>query len=138
MPFDDGAATPEEIREFCNRVRVAGGADVLDALLPSIPDDPESCLIARNLNFHCEVNGDNNNYASASGTKWHMTIMENRPLAERIANELDLPVEHYSGDSDISLPRSIGLAAEKFDARDERYDEFVQTIATVGWAKEGK
>jgi hypothetical protein len=53
-------ADPEEILKFVNDVRKAGQADILHALLPSIPQDSEACLIARNLNFHCDIS---QNYA---------------------------------------------------------------------------
>src|SRR5690349_15016190 len=47
----------DEVLAVCNEVRKAGGANPLDALLPATPSDPNGCLIARNLNFSCYVQG---------------------------------------------------------------------------------
>jgi hypothetical protein len=49
--------SPEALLERCNQIRVAGGADPLKELIPGMPASPNSCLIARNLNFSCEVRG---------------------------------------------------------------------------------
>jgi hypothetical protein len=51
-------AGPDEILKFVNKVRDIGQADILDALLPSVPQDSQSCLIARNMNFQCTVSPD--------------------------------------------------------------------------------
>lgn len=47
--------TEQEVLDFCNTVRTAGGADILDSLLPGIPLNSQSCLIANNLNFDCRI-----------------------------------------------------------------------------------
>lgn len=48
-------ATAGAVFDFCQHVRAIGGGDALEALLPSVPNDSSVCLIARNLNFACEV-----------------------------------------------------------------------------------
>jgi hypothetical protein len=40
-------ATLQETLDFANKVREAGGADALDALMPSSPQEPGACLIAK-------------------------------------------------------------------------------------------
>lgn len=49
--------TEEELLEFANKIREAGGAELIEALLPSRPNDPSSCLIANALNFTSRVTG---------------------------------------------------------------------------------
>jgi hypothetical protein len=51
----ENCATEEQTLAFCNAVREAGGAGTLGALLPSFPSDASACLIAKGLNFGCEV-----------------------------------------------------------------------------------
>jgi len=53
--FETDVATAEELLTFANVIRKAGGADVLDALLPSVPSSANQCLIANALNFGCSV-----------------------------------------------------------------------------------
>lgn len=61
ITFEDGVdrivAEENEVLEFVNKIRIAGGADVIDALFPSVKSDAQACLIARALNFNCSVNG---------------------------------------------------------------------------------
>src|SRR4051812_34694482 len=51
IPF----ASKDELLAYANRIREAGGANALDALLPSTPQQNSACLIARALNFGCKV-----------------------------------------------------------------------------------
>jgi hypothetical protein len=50
-------ASLQELLDFANKVRAAGGGNPLDALMPATPLDTQKCLIAKNLNFNCEVKG---------------------------------------------------------------------------------
>lgn len=122
MPFSDGVATPDEIKDFCNQVREAGGADILDELLPGVRMLSHSCLIAKNLNFDCEVDGSTRH-------GWHMS-MQDYSLAEKIADALDLELvtETLEEKAIIKLPKAIGLAAHEFDNNDSRFSEFVVAL----------
>ncbi len=102
-------ASPEEVLEFCNRVRAAGGADPLPALLPGDPNNPNTCLVARNLNFDCRILPKE--FLSST---WKMYVND-AALAKRIANALDL--EHE--DNAVTLPPKIGQVARDFDRADE-------------------
>ena len=51
MPLD-------ELLKVCNEVRTAGGGSLLDALLPAVPADEDQCIIAKNMNFNCEVEAE--------------------------------------------------------------------------------
>ncbi len=53
-------ASFEELLEFANKVRVAGGGKVIEALMPAIPRNPHACLVAKNLNFNCKIKGIRN------------------------------------------------------------------------------
>ena len=124
-------ATEDELLEFCNSVRQAGGAEVLEALLPSTPGVPSECLIARGLNFDCTVG--NTVYGMAwNGTGlrdgffipgtdscfWVMTVHygnseDSMAKAQEVANALGLT--QFA--NEIALPEHIGNAAEAFDQR---------------------
>jgi hypothetical protein len=132
-------ATEDELLEFCNSVREAGGADPIGALFPSDPDEPESCLIARALNFSCAVNGPydtqawldkldqideierpfswpNLFYKGSQDNIWVMLVQQgnaeqSNKKAEEVAKKLGL---HHVND-EILLPQHIGNAAAAFD-----------------------
>ena len=113
-------ATIQETLEFCNRVREAGGAEVLDALMPSVPQETNSCLIANNLNFGCAVYGyvgDKREWKNY----WVMEIEGDLELAtkiNRIAGVAPSPIRPRSGFKDsweIILPLEIGQVANDFD-----------------------
>jgi hypothetical protein len=120
-------ATEQELLDFVNRGREAGGANVLEALLPSVPQDHNSCLIANGLNFSCSVYG---NIVAASG--WAMYLPQNMPYeqARAVADALECPLwSRASGIWEeatsstwpqaratcIPLPEHIGSAAAAFD-----------------------
>lgn len=130
-------ATETELLNFANKVRKAGGADVLDALLPSKMSEPTQCLIARALNFHCYVTpwapvDDRNKDEWSSGAgKWVMipqrgNAADCEQLARELASALKLRlVRTISEDEDgqkgdtvysLMLPEHIGNAASAFDA----------------------
>lgn len=118
-------ATPEEILAFANRVRAAGGAEVIEDLMPAVPTDARQCLIARNLNFDSAISSG----VAFSGImptfpdgSWRWMMRLNMPFeqAAKIADVVEggilfRPWSH----SDIlylSLPETIGNAARAFDA----------------------
>lgn len=102
-------ATEEEVIEFANKIRKAGGANILDTLMPSQVSNTRHCLIANALNFSCRVITV---YKLEGGQfKWNMILPSNLELSidcERIGNA-------------IVLPQHIGNAAHAFDC------------ATDGW-----
>lgn len=104
-------ATEAETLVFANRVRVAGGAEFLKALLPSVPGHAGACLIANALNFGCAVrpNGSRSSY-NGEFDHWYMEL----PLSvdgESLSYKLNLP----KLGSYLVLPRMIGNAAHAFD-----------------------
>jgi hypothetical protein len=111
-------ATEEELLEFANKVRKAGGADVIEALLPSLKGAQSKCLIANALNFSCRVHGYDRWSRWEDGSKeyrWCMELPENMDVerAEKIASEVGLEYdEEYHC---FPLPRHIGNAAYAFD-----------------------
>lgn len=126
-------ADETELLEFANKVREAGGADPLGALLPSVPGDETSCLIANALNFKSTVvpvpTSDPGRYYEDGTKRWVMIAPVD--TAREIARELDLDFKTLSTNharihgvglaSDeiplgaIDLPYTIGNAAEAFD-----------------------
>ncbi len=118
-------ATEEELLEFVNKARAAGGANILEALLPSTPSLASACLIANGLNFGCNV-------AAMPGTSslqgkdgyrfvWAMHLPYNisPDQAEEIAKALGCEL-HGDDNGDLfigPLPPHIGNAADAFDER---------------------
>jgi hypothetical protein len=103
--------TPAEILEICNRVREAGGGELLEALMPGHTLSQDSCLIARNLNFSCRVINTMNG--------WVMAVpVCDQDLAERIAGALGSEqfAKTFFGYA-IVLPEALGNAAAAFDQR---------------------
>lgn len=114
-------ASLEELLVFANAVREAGGGNPIDALLPATPVDPNACLIAKNLNFNCEVNRDT--------IGWYMYVTDSA-IREKIAVKLQLSTRTIDRGAyfveepgnhkprlivGIILPGAIGLIAEDFD-----------------------
>jgi hypothetical protein len=112
MTFTSPRATLEETLAFANAVREAGGGNPLDALMPAVPEDASQCLIAKNLNFNCQVD--------TWGGDWVMHLKD-EALRDRIAEKLGLSIdnivetEHYQADYMVVLPPEIGKVAEDFD-----------------------
>lgn len=118
-------ASEQEVIDFANKVREAGGGDLIEALMPSYPSDPNTCLIANALNFECKINGwraanveaeeildrDILPYKAVDGFLWSMSV-ETDDLAEKIAAALDLP---YIDNGRVILPGEIASVATKFD-----------------------
>lgn len=116
-------ATENELLEFVNTIRSIGGADFLEALIPSKPKHHKKCLLAQALNFECEVGGlyPAMKYEDGSWV-WTMkihqeNIFDSNQLSKKIANELGLPVFIQSDNFRVSivLPKEIGNVASAFD-----------------------
>lgn len=130
-------ATESELLEFANSVRRVGGADILEALLPSIPSDSLHCLIANALNFSCVVRGVHpRRYYESGCPQWAMIPhqqtngLSKNDLAQEIADALGLETIWNTHDSQepathlqdffelqVILPETIGNAALAFDQR---------------------
>lgn len=105
-------ATLAELKKFANKVRKAGGGNPLDALMPAVPADSSQCIIAKNLNFNCEVGAIGDGY-------WAMWI-DDEVTRDKIAAALRLkPVEQEEIDEcpiyGVELPVEIGEVARDFD-----------------------
>lgn len=115
-PHSVEVATEAELLEFANKVRAAGGANILDALLPSEPSDPRACLIANALNFSCEVRSIGSWPDGVRETYWGMYFPYNMSNADRsrISEATGCPIDNFY--AALKLPRHIGNAAAAFDA----------------------
>lgn len=114
-------ATHDELLDFCNKVRKAGGGEILGSLLPGYTGNSQTCLIAKNLNFQCSVVPF---YKMVEGkevkqaNKWVMSIHDEYVLY-RVAEEVELTVDVRIKGSEFEvcliLPEHIGNAADAFD-----------------------
>lgn len=125
-------ATERQLLAFANKMREAGAADPLEALMPSKPKSPETCLIANALNFECSVHGVDDD----SGWFMHLPANMSRERAQKIAaavgceliegwhdgvgtfvQEASIKNDAYSFDRVlvIRLPEKIGNTADAFD-----------------------
>ncbi len=139
-------ASIDETLAFANKVREAGGATPLLGLMPAIPQDANSCLIAKNLNFDCEVAGVTRDILDAYDIEicgyenndliWGMFI-DDEDTAIRISESLGLPLVNDIDDRGCSvqyimiLPAEIGKVAQDFDRwldDPEAYDEFTEFV----------
>jgi hypothetical protein len=126
--YPSGVADPEELLDFVNKARAAGGADVLEALLPSMPGDESACLIANGLNFGCTVNGHSS--VNSDEPQWAMYFPDNldssqaRDIADALGCEYDRR-RHC-----IVLPQRIGNAAQAFDNGDA-YRDYADEESTL-------
>jgi hypothetical protein len=124
-------ASEDDLLDFANRLRAAGGANVLEALLPSVPEEPTACLIANALNFSSSVSpASEDHYDDRNGeSSWVMTLPVNTSTTqlEAIAAVIGSPPREshdvFGGDLSapigycFTLPRLIGNAAQAFDNR---------------------
>lgn len=136
-------ATEQELLDFANSIRRAGGANVLEALLPSEPGNSEECLIANALNFGCRVRplliGECmamgcDWYFPSGASRWSMALPDNltpeqREALSRVDGVQVLEAHSGLGPSSgryfIPLPEHIGNAAQAFDAG-EAFQNYVQ------------
>lgn len=106
MTNETKRASLETVLEFCNDVRYAGGANPLDALMPATPQNTQSCLIARNLNFDCKV----------TPTDEHWVMETDKSVVDKIIDQLSdkWDIERYRNNAFV-LPKDIGQVAADFD-----------------------
>lgn len=150
--WDNCMATETETLEFCNRVREAGGGDVLQELLPSTPQEQNACLIANGLNFDCAVapfergpdrREELERENGLEHEPWVMKVINGEDgLGDRIALELNLVVagvteedswnewEEPEKEIEILLPERIANVARAFDATLEDDREGVEARET--------
>jgi hypothetical protein len=111
-------ATLDELLDFANKVREAGGGNPLTALIPAVPEDSSQCLIAKNLNFNCRVDsmGASNEFDKTQ--LWGM-YLEDEGTRDAIADALDLSTFEQPSDNGeeygVVLPKRIGQVANDFD-----------------------
>lgn len=130
-------ASLSELREFCNKVREAGGANPLDAILEAIPEEANECLIARNLNFSCKVQGVEledveimdwqSKYDTSDDEPWGMFV-DSEKLAHSICEATGCDYVDQSVTKPlfaVILPPMIGNFANNFD---ETYRELDNAI----------
>lgn len=133
-------ATEEELLEFANAVREAGGASPIEALIPSAPSVSNQCLIANALNFQSKV--DIINEWSVSEEYWDRIkpknfrehtwgmLVESDELAEKIQLSVEgtsivkPKYEEMYFSAYVVLPAHIGNAAHAFD-HGQAFQEFV-------------
>lgn len=125
----------DELKEVANKVRKAGGGNPIDALLPAVPQDPSACLIAKNLNFNCRVEGAGPSWrttgeALAAGA-WLM-VLDDEKLRDNIAeatgwepaNQIVLHSDDVR-DWAVVLPDDVGAVADAFD---NAWDDFASIM----------
>lgn len=116
-------ATEEEILEYANKLRTAGDADFLDALLPSDREAPDTCLIANALNFSCSispaVNASQSKYPDEYRYIWSMRLPRSIDAiqAQKLTDAVGASLNWELGFPSFVLPAHIGNAADAFDAR---------------------
>lgn len=98
--------------DFCNKVRKAGGGEQIKDLMPAVPQDINSCLIAKNLNFECAVDREDE--------VWTMWFGTDRETRDKVAKDLKLKrtlkrTERSGEDYGVILPKEIGEVAATFD-----------------------
>lgn len=124
-------ASFEELLDFANKVRAAGGGNPLSALMPAVPENENQCLIAKNLNFNCAVCGlsgmkDAETGGEIDGSPWVMILDEDEALARNISEALGLRLVTKAIDGSLRpdkivfewgvvLPPEIGQVAADFD-----------------------
>lgn len=125
-------ASLEEVKDFANKVRAAGGGNPIDALMPAVPENPHACLIAKNLNFNCEVTGGTFEWVTPEGERltlndWIM-VVGNKRTRDKIAEGLELSTANrtrlsyrpsgerfHTTEYAVVLPPEIGQVAHDFD-----------------------
>lgn len=113
-----------QVEDFCNKVRKAGGAKPLNGLLPGVPQDSESCLIANNLNFECEVGPyplTSEQVGAVSyrpfdddNQSWVMWVHDEE-TRDRIAETIGLVPLNTNDAFGVILPGDLAEVARRFD-----------------------
>lgn len=137
-------ATEQEVLEFCNAVRKAGGGSAIQGLFPSIPQKTTQCLIAKGLNFGCAVgpyeggmehpdaplaNMESEDVRGAAGLDEAPWVVEfdDPAVARRVATELDLFGGYAGANGMVVLPDRIAAVASTFDDAADGEEDAVQT-----------
>lgn len=111
------AANRAALLEFANKVREAGGGTPLSALMPSVPQNHQQCLIARALNFSCAVGpeqGIDVERFPSGAIRWVMRVSSEEKTIE-IAKSAGLDLRFEGLNLVLLLPEEIGNAARAFD-----------------------
>jgi hypothetical protein len=138
---DVPVATQDELLEFANRLREAGGAELLTDLPVGLALDATQCLIASSLNFESQVDAG----CDEVGEFWYMRVGFAPFTQEQVGKieavmgsrtafwtdeyeEYEPPVSDdgtYAIAPDVTwrLPEHIGHAADAFD-RGVRFNEY--------------
>lgn len=138
----------QEVLDICNKVREAGGANPLEGLMPARPNVPDSCLIAKALNFECRVGyltgeeeydeagqllyEDINTECEGENLRLYMYVedLDTRDKIEKIFN-LGL-IETMNGVA-VSIPPDLAEVAHAFDHGgydlDGEYHEWIDELA---------
>lgn len=99
--------------DLANVVRDFAGELPVDDLVPGVPGDSSSCVLANTFNCDCTVDGS----TADMGTGIWYVYFEDKPYAEALAKELGNAVgwdevrEAYS----VRLPSQVGRIATQFD-----------------------
>lgn len=134
-----GALTEQELLTVCNKVRESGGGDKISKLSPGTPNDPNACLIASNLNFHCKVDIYYKFFDENAG-KWIIDpdgleklwcmVTTDQEAMERIHREMGWKIGYalrlhqvtsngeespYNGERSLLLPEKVANSATAFD-----------------------
>jgi hypothetical protein len=112
LTFIRERASIDELLDFANEVRVAGGGEVINELLMSEPTQPNNCLIANALNFDCEVSDNLGDWAMITDSE----------IVEKISSATGLNIigwsedyEAYEEEIGVELPKHIEYVARAFD-----------------------
>lgn len=127
-PIHTEMATEEELLEFANKLREVGGAEPLEALLPSNPAHSQDCLIANAVNFGITVDsfGGNATCDPDGSLLWILDLPYNMAPERRKEIAVALGLKETYGSYDyisLRLPKEIGNAAHAFDSGDA-YQEY--------------
>lgn len=96
-----------EVLEFCNKVRKAGGADMLDSLLPGIPHDGRACLIANNLNFDCQITPEEGIPQGHTNKDAWLMMLTSLPSGSRLEDDPDM------GELAIKISEATGMMVKE-------------------------
>lgn len=127
-------ATETELLDFANTIRKAGGANVIEALLPAWQNDSESCLIANALNFGCRVDTGVLGNLKNGDPVWHMEFPYNmdpqrvQAIADATPGCKLRKRDHEGRKLEglfMQLPQYIGNAALSFD-QGTAFQEYVK------------
>lgn len=114
-------ATENEVLSFANALRRAGGANALDALMPSVQSSPGACLVANALNFGCSIVPEGNSDSLRGEYEQWVMYVPNSVDVEAVAGAVNcfFRKDNEHGEHEILLPRRIANAAHAFDEAED-------------------